>query len=79
MGPFGPDLKERVKQLKKQLADLVAGMMRPATSFEGVKLRPADPPKHAGGNKDVIKDWLATMVQRLGSGMCVLEQRVGLA
>jgi hypothetical protein len=27
----------------------------------------------------VIKDWLATMVQWLGSGMCVPEQRVGLA
>jgi hypothetical protein len=62
MGPFSPDLKERVKQLEKQLADLVAGKMKPATSFQGVKLRPADPPKYAGGNKNVIKDWLATMV-----------------
>jgi hypothetical protein len=74
-----PDLKERVNQLEKQLADLVAGKMKPATSFQGVKLRPADPPKYAGGSKDVIKDWLATMVQWLGSRMCVPEQRVGLA
>jgi hypothetical protein len=79
MGPFSPDLKERVKQLEKQLADLVAGKMKPATSFQGVKLRPADPPKYAGEINDVIKDWLATMVQWLGSGMCVPEQRVGLA
>jgi hypothetical protein len=57
MGPFSPDLKERVKQLEKQLADLVAGKMKAATSFQpGVKLRPADPPKYAGGNQDVIKD-----------------------
>jgi hypothetical protein len=53
--------------------------MKPATSSQGVKLRPVDPPKYARGNKDVIKDWLATMVQWLGSGMCVPEQRVGLA
>jgi hypothetical protein len=79
MGPFSPDLKERVKQLEKRLADLVAGKMKPATSFQGVKLRLADPPKYAGENKDVIKDWLATMVRLLGSGMCVPEQRVGLA
>jgi hypothetical protein len=75
MGPFSPDLKTRVKQLEKQLADLVAGKMKSATSFQGVKLRPADPPKYAGGNKDVIKDWLATMVQWLGSGMCVPQSR----
>jgi hypothetical protein len=61
------------------VADLVAGKMKPTTSFQGVKLRPADPPKYAGGNKYVIKDWLATMVQWLGSEMCVPEQRVGLA
>jgi hypothetical protein len=80
MGPFSPDLKERVKQLKKQLADLVAGKMKPATSFQGVKLRPSDSSKYAGGNKDVIKDWLATMmVQWLGSGMCAPEQGVGIA
>jgi hypothetical protein len=79
MGPFSPDLKTRVKQLKQLVADLVAKKKKLATSFQGVKLRPADPPKYAGGNKDVIKDWLATMVQWLGSGMCVPEQRVGLA
>jgi hypothetical protein len=56
MGPFSPDLKARVKQLEKQLADLVARKMKPATSVQGVKLRPADPPKYAGRNKDVIKD-----------------------
>ena len=56
MGPFSPDLKTRVKQLEQLVADLVAGKMKPATSFQGVKLRPADPPKYAGGNKDVIKD-----------------------
>jgi hypothetical protein len=33
MGLFSPDLKERVKQLEKQLADLVAGKMKPVTSF----------------------------------------------
>jgi hypothetical protein len=79
MGPFSPDLKTRVKQLEQLVADLVAEKKKSATSFQGVKLRPADPPKYAGGNKDVIKDWLATMVQWLGSGMCVPEQRVGLA
>jgi hypothetical protein len=79
MGPFNPDLKTRVKQLEQLVADLVAGKMKPATSFQGVKLRPADPPKYARGNKDVIKNWLATMVQWLGSEMCVPEQRVGLA
>jgi hypothetical protein len=79
MGPFSPDLKTRVKQLEQLVADLVAGKMKPATSFQGVKLRPADPPKYAGENEDMIKDWLATMVQWLGSGMCVPEQRVGLA
>jgi hypothetical protein len=63
MGPFSPDLKMRVKQLEQLVADLVAGKMKPATSFHGVKLRPADLPKYAGGNKDVIKDWLAMMVQ----------------
>jgi hypothetical protein len=78
IGPFSPDLKTRVKQLEQLVADLVAGKMKPATSFQRVKLRPADPPKYARGNKDVIKDWLATMVQWLGSGMCVPEQRVGL-
>jgi hypothetical protein len=71
-GPFSLDLKERVRQLEKQLADLVAGKMKPGSSFQGVKLRPADPPKYAGGNKDVVKDWLATMVQWLGSGSCVV-------
>jgi hypothetical protein len=79
MRPFNPDLKERFKQLEKQSADLVAGKMKLATSFQGVKQRPADPPKYAGGNKDVINDRLAMMVQWLGSGMCVPEQRVGLA
>jgi hypothetical protein len=53
--------------------------MKLGSSFQGVKLRPADVPKYAGGNKDVVKDWLATMVQWLGSGMRVPEQRVGLA
>jgi hypothetical protein len=79
MGPFSPDLKERVKQLEKQLADLVVRKMKPVTSFQGVKLRPADRPKYAGRNKDVIKDWLATMVHWLRSGVCVPEQRVDLA
>jgi hypothetical protein len=46
-GPFRPDLKERVRQLEKQLADLVAGKMKPSSSFQGVKLRPADPPMYA--------------------------------
>jgi hypothetical protein len=78
MGPFSPDLKERVKQLKKQLADLVAWEDEASHLIPGGQLRPADPPKYAEGNKDVIKDWLATMVQWLGSGMCVPEQRVGL-
>jgi hypothetical protein len=77
-GPFSPDLKERVRQLEKQLADLVAGKMKPGGSFQGVKLRPADPPKFGGCNKDVIKDF-AMMVQWLGSGSCVPEQRVSLA
>jgi hypothetical protein len=78
-GPFSPDLKERVRQLEKQMAEWVAGKVKPGSSFQGVKLRPADPPKYAGGNKDVVKDWLATMVQWLGSGSCVPEQRVPLA
>jgi hypothetical protein len=78
-GPSSTDLKERVRQLEKQLADPVAGKMKPSSSFQGVKLRPADPPKYAGGNKDVVKDWLATMVRCLGSRSCVPEQRVPLA
>jgi hypothetical protein len=78
-GPFSPDLKARVRQLEKRMAGWVAGMVKPGSSFQGVKLRPADPPKYAGGNKDVVKDWLATMVQWLGSGSCVPEQRVSLA
>jgi hypothetical protein len=78
-GPFSPDLKERVRQLEKQLADLVAGKVKPGSFFQGVKLRPADPSKYAGGNKDAVKDWLATMVQWLGSESCVPEQRVPLA
>jgi hypothetical protein len=78
-GPFSPNLKERVRQLEKQIAEWVAGKMKLGSSFQGVKLRPADPPKYAGGNKDVVKDWLATMVQWLGSGSCVPEQRVSLA
>jgi hypothetical protein len=79
MGPFSSNLKTRIKQLEQLVADLVAGKMKPATSFQGIKLRPADSSKYAGGNKDVIKDWLATMVQWLGSGMSVPEQKVGLA
>jgi hypothetical protein len=79
MGPFSLDLKTRVKKLEQLVADMVARKMKPAISFQGVKLRPTDPPKYAEGNKDVIKDWLATMVQWLGSGMCVPEQRVSLA
>jgi hypothetical protein len=55
-GPFSPDLKERVRQLEKQMAEWVAGKVKPGSSFQGVKLRPADPPKYAGGNKDVVKD-----------------------
>jgi hypothetical protein len=62
-GPFSPDLKARVRQLEKQMAEWVAGKVKPGSSFQGVKLRPADPSKYAGGNKDVVKDWLATMVQ----------------
>jgi hypothetical protein len=62
MGPFSPDLKTRVKQLEQLVADVVAEKKKSATSFQVVKLRPVDPPKYAGGNKDVIKDWLATMV-----------------
>jgi hypothetical protein len=79
MGPFSPDLKTRVKQLEQLVVDMVSGKMKPATSFQEVKLRSADPPKYAGGNNDVIKDWLATMVQWLGSWMCVPEEKVGLA
>jgi hypothetical protein len=78
-GPFSHHLKKRVRQLEQQLADLVAGKVKPGGSFQGVKLRPTNPSKCARGNKDVIKDWLATMVQWLGSGSCVPEQRVGLA
>jgi hypothetical protein len=33
-GPFSPDMKERVRQLEKQLADLVAGKMKPGGSFQ---------------------------------------------
>jgi hypothetical protein len=45
-GPFSPDLKDRARQLEKQLADLVARKVKPGGSFQGVKLRPADPPKY---------------------------------
>jgi hypothetical protein len=48
MGPFSPNLKTRVKQLEQLVAHLVAGKIKPATSFQGVKLRSADPPKYAG-------------------------------
>ena len=48
-------------------------------SFQGVKLRPADPPKFSGANKEVVKEWLATAWQWLGSGSCVPTQRVPLA
>ena len=78
-GLFSPNLKKRVRQLEKQLADLVFGKTKPGSSFQGIKLKPTDPPKYAGGNKDVVKDWLATMAQWLGSGSCVPEQRVPLA
>jgi hypothetical protein len=62
------------------MAHLVAGKMKPGSSFQGIKLRPANPPKYAEGNKDsVVKNWLATMVQWLGSGSGVPEQRVPLA
>jgi hypothetical protein len=67
------------RQGSSSWSSLVAEKKKSATSFRGVKLRPADPPKYAGGNKDVIKDWLAMMVQWLGSGMCVPKQTVGLA
>jgi hypothetical protein len=68
-------LKSPQALLEKQMAEWVAGKMKPGGSFQGVKLRPANPPKYAGGNKDVIKDWLATMVQWLGSSSCVPEHR----
>jgi hypothetical protein len=61
--PFSRHTKERVKQLEKQLADLVAWKMKPVSTFQGIKLRPVDLPKYARENKDVIKEWLATMVQ----------------
>jgi hypothetical protein len=71
-------LKKRVRQLEKLMAEWVVGKMKPGSSFQGIELRPADPLKYAGGNKDVVKDWLATMVQWLGSGSCVPEQGVSL-
>ena len=84
-GPFSPDLRERVMDLEKHLEKLVRDIMaekqtKPGGShFQGVKLRPADPPKFSGANKEVVKDWLATVFQWLGSGNCVPTQRVPLA
>ena len=80
-GPFSPDLRERVKDLEKLVRDIMAEKQtKPGGShFQGVKLRPADPPKFSGANKEVVKDWLATVFQWLGSGNCVPTQRVPLA
>ena len=80
-GPFSLDLRERVKDLGKLVRDIMAEKQtKPGGShFQGVKLRPADPPKFSGANKEVVKDWLATVFQWLGSGNCVPTQRVPLA
>jgi hypothetical protein len=64
--PFSRDLKQRVRQLERIVQDLLSWKGKPGGSFQGVKLRPANSPKFGGGKK-VIKDWLATMVQWLGS------------
>jgi hypothetical protein len=73
-----PDLRERVRELERVVLELMTAKGKPGGSGQGVKLRPADLPKFGGG-KEVINDWLATMVQWLGSGNCTQEQKVPLA
>jgi hypothetical protein len=67
--PFSPDLRDRVRRLERVVLELMTAKGKPGGSFQGVKLRPADPPKFGDG-KEVIKDWLDTMVQWFGSGDC---------
>jgi hypothetical protein len=38
-GPFSPDLKARVRQLEKQMAEWVGGKVKPGSSFQGVTRR----------------------------------------
>jgi hypothetical protein len=51
-----------MKELERLVRDLVAGKAKSSGSFQEVKLKPTDPPKYGGGNKDVVKIWLAMMV-----------------
>jgi hypothetical protein len=61
-----PDLKLRIRELERLVIDLTTAVKGkgPGGSFQGVKLKPADPPKFGGG-KEVVKDLLAT---RCGGG-----------
>jgi hypothetical protein len=61
-GPFSPNLRDRVKELERVVVEIMASERKLGGSFEGVKLRPADPPDFQGG-KEVMKAWLVRMVQ----------------
>ena len=46
------------------------------SAFQGVKLRPKDPPLFSGEDKQMpIKDWLATVTEWLDTGSCDPESR----
>ena len=75
-----------IKALQAQVAVLVAnaqaGMPAPAqkSAFQGVKLRPRDPPMFTGEDKRYpVKDWLATVTEWLASGSCEPQKQVGIA
>ena len=50
------------------------------SAFQGVKLRPKDPPLFSGEDKQMpIKDWLATVTEWLDTGSCDPDRRVPMA
>jgi hypothetical protein len=58
-GPFSPDLKERVRQLEKQMAEWVAGKVKPGSFVFARTLEQAfghqDPEQNARDKLDVLK------------------------
>lgn len=74
----------KMKALETQMTAIQAkqpGENRGGNSFQGVKLRPKDPPSFSGeaSEKLPIKDWLASVEEWLDTGACVPEQRVSMA
>lgn len=57
------------------------GSNKGGNNYQGVKLRPKDPPTFTGepGSKLPVKDWLASVKEWLDTGVCVPEQRVNFA